>query len=160
MKKTTSVSSWTRPNCFPLKTFNSLPPSLRFFRPFPFRTRLCANFCSDSHNPALKLSSVRELQMHLRGEKLGIVMPLEHKSDTQGMVSHRHKTYLSSRRFLLAVTEKQGECTDCNGSSLPFSQCLLFSESSCIAFLKKMVLHLQFATKTNALAELALFSFQ
>ena len=32
--KTTSVSSWTRPNCFPLKTFFSLPLNVRNFRPF------------------------------------------------------------------------------------------------------------------------------
>ena len=39
--------------------------------------------------------------------------------NTQGMVSHRHKTYLSSRLFLLlALTEKQGKNIDCNDSSL------------------------------------------
>ena len=39
--------------------------------------------------------------------------------NTQGMVSHRHKTHLSSRRFLLDLTEKQGKGIDCNGFSLP-----------------------------------------
>ena len=35
------------------------------------------------------------------------------------MVSHGQKTSLSSGLFLLALTEKQGEGNDCNGSSLP-----------------------------------------
>ena len=38
---------------------------------------------------------------------------------TQGVVSHRHKTYLSSGHVLLAVTKKQGKGVDCNGTSVP-----------------------------------------
>ena len=34
VEKTTSVSSWTRPNCLPLKTFFSLSLGVRVFRPF------------------------------------------------------------------------------------------------------------------------------
>ena len=49
--------------------------------------------------------------------------------NTQGMVSQRHKTYLSSKRFLLALSEKQGKGTDCNGSSLPLFSISYFCQN-------------------------------
>ena len=39
--------------------------------------------------------------------------------NTQDMVSHRHKTYLSSTLFLLALTEKQRKSIELQWSSLP-----------------------------------------
>ena len=57
--------------------------------------------------------------MCLRGEITRNCYASSTIPNTHGMVSHRHKTYLSSRLFLLALTEKQGKSIDCNGSSLP-----------------------------------------
>ena len=68
------------PIVFTLKTFFSLPPSERFVRPTHLFRAFKQKFCSEIHDTALKFCSVRELQMHLRGKKLGIVMPLEYKS--------------------------------------------------------------------------------
>ena len=51
------------------------------FCPFPFITSLCANFCSELHDPALKFCSVREFCRCIsEWRKLGIVMQLEYKS--------------------------------------------------------------------------------
>ena len=57
--------------------------------------------------------------MHLRGEITRNCDASSTSPNTHGMVSHRHKTCLSSGLFLLALTEKQGKGIDCNGSSLP-----------------------------------------
>ena len=58
--------------------------------------------------------------MHLRGEiTRNCHATLRTSPNTSGMVGHRHETYLSSRLFLLAPTEKQGKSIVCNGSSLP-----------------------------------------
>ena len=60
--------------------------------------------------------------MHVRGEITRNCHALSTSPNTHDMVSHRHKTYLLSRLFLLALTEKQGKGIDCNGSPfLPFS---------------------------------------
>ena len=63
------------------------------------------------------------------GDNSALVCHLSTSPNTQGMVSHRHKTYLSSKRFLLALSEKQGKGTDCNGSSLTLFSISYFAQN-------------------------------
>ena len=83
--------------------------------------RFCTNFNLEIHDPALKFLFVSEfLQMYLRGETTRNCHATRAQVPTPTAWSVTDtRDFLSSRLFLLALTEKRGKSTNCNGSSLP-----------------------------------------
>ena len=91
---------------------------------------LRANLCSDTHNPAPNFRVIGEFsQMHLRGRNNRIYrVTLSTSPNTSDMMSHGQKTISVVQIFSLAFPENLSKSIVCNGSSLPLSQFLLFSE--------------------------------
>ena len=104
-----------------------------------------ANSCLKIHDPALKFRLVRVfLQMHLRGEITRNCHDLSTSPNTHGVVSHRHKTYLSSRLFLsLLILKSKVKVLTAMVLRYHCSQFLLFSESPLMSpnFLSHCVIH-------------------
>ena len=104
---------------FPLKTFFCLPLNVRIFRPF-LLLRAFAQTSARKFTIQLWIPSGQGItDANPSGDDSELSYHLSTSPNTQGIVSHRHKTCLSSRRFLLALTEKQGKGVDCNGFFAP-----------------------------------------
>ena len=128
--KTAGVSSWTRPNCLPLKPFFSLPLGVRFLIPFLFITSLCTNFCSENHDPAVNSAWSGNYRCTSEWRKKNC-----HATRVQVQVSKAWLVIdmrLTCRLdvFSSLWLKKQGKSSYCNGSSLP-----LFSSTSFVRVL-------------------------